>query len=88
MREDQFLQALHFNALVTDELATMPVAIVLPVSTEDKERLEGAPVVSLVYEGKVMAEMEGLEFYKHRKEERVARQFGTTSPKQPYIKVS
>ena len=28
-----------------------------------------------------------IEFYEHRKEERCARQFGTTNPGHPYIKV-
>lgn len=87
MKEDQFLQTIHFNALVKDELATMPVAIVLDLSEEDKIRLENCQEISLVYEGRVVGEMGGLEFYRHRKEERVARQFGTTSPKHPYIKV-
>jgi 3'-phosphoadenosine 5'-phosphosulfate synthase len=87
MREDQFLQTLHFNAFVKDELATMPVAIVLPVSSEDKARLEGEERISLVYEGRVVGVMENPEFYPHRKEERVARQFGTTSPRHPHIKL-
>jgi 3'-phosphoadenosine 5'-phosphosulfate synthase len=87
MREDQFLQTIHFNALIKDELATMAVAIVLPLSTKDKERLESSQKICLNYKGKPVALLKNPEFYEHRKEERVARQFGTTSPKHPHIKL-
>ncbi|XP_021950894.1 bifunctional 3'-phosphoadenosine 5'-phosphosulfate synthase 2 isoform X2 [Folsomia candida] len=87
MNEDQFLQTIHFNSFVKDEVATMPVAIVLPVETEDKIRLEGVTEVCLAYKGHVVGVLKGIEFYPHRKEERVARQFGTTSPKHPHIKM-
>lgn len=81
------LQTIHFNALVTDALATMPISIVLPVFTQDKERLQGAKQICLYYKSKPIALLKDPEFYAHRKEERCARQFGTTSPKHPYIKV-
>ena len=87
MREEQYLQALHFNTLVGDTLVTMPLAIVLPVSGQDKERLTGAPEFCLNYNGKAVGLLKNPEFFTHRKEERCARQFGTTSPKHPYIKV-
>lgn len=72
-----------------DELATMPVAIVLPISTEDKVRLESSDKkeICLFRNGKPVALLKNPEFYAHRKEERCARQFGTTSPKHPHIKV-
>jgi len=87
MREDQYLQALHFNSLIGDALVTMPLAIVLPVSTEDKERLNGSKLVVLTYEGKRIGVIRNPEFFPHRKEERIARQFGTSSPNHPYIKM-
>lgn len=87
MREDQFLQAIHFNALVTEDFVTMPLVIALPVSTSDKERLQGASDICLHYKSKPVAILKAPEFYAHRKEERCARQWGTTSPKHPYIKV-
>lgn len=64
----------------------MPV--VLPVSTADKERLDGMTAVALVYEGRRVAILRNPEFYEHRKEERCARQWGTTCKDHPYIKVS
>ncbi|CAG7724271.1 unnamed protein product [Allacma fusca] len=87
MREDQYLQALHFNTLVEGDLVTMPVCIVLPIFTHDKERLEGSEDICLYYRGKPIGLLRNPEFYPHRKEERCARQFGTTSPKHPYIKM-
>jgi 3'-phosphoadenosine 5'-phosphosulfate synthase len=42
----------------------------------------------LRYEGKPVAILRNPEFYEHRKEERAARQFGTTSKNHPYIKAS
>jgi ATP sulfurylase len=41
----------------------------------------------LRYEGKAVAILRHPDFYEHRKEERAARQFGTTSQNHPYIKV-
>jgi len=65
----------------------MPLAIVLPLTTEAKERLKGSKVVSLTYEGKTVGIIRDAEFFPHRKDERIARQFGTSSPNHPYIKV-
>ena len=42
---------------------------------------------TLRYEGKAVATMDNIEIYEHRKEERAARQFGTTNAGHPYIKV-
>ncbi len=62
--------------------------IVLPVSTADKERLEEVSAFALYYEGKPYAIMRKPQFFPHRKEERIARQFGTTHPNHPHIKVN
>ncbi len=48
----------------------------------------GSPAVALTYGGRPRAILHRPEFYEHRKEERCARQFGTTNPGHPYIKVS
>lgn len=66
----------------------MSVPIVLPVSKEDKERLDGSAAFALQFRGRKVAIMRNPEFYEHRKEERCARQWGTTCPKHPYIKVN
>ncbi len=65
----------------------MSVPIVLPVSKDDKERLDGGAAFSLEFKGQKVAIMRNPEFYEHRKEERCARQWGTTCPQHPYIKV-
>lgn len=65
----------------------MSVPIVLPVSAETKQELEGCAAVALVYQGARVAILRNPEFYQHRKEERCARQWGTTCPQHPYIKV-
>lgn len=44
--------------------------------------------MALVYEGRRVAILRNPEFYEHRKEERCARQWGTTCKDHPYIKVS
>jgi 3'-phosphoadenosine 5'-phosphosulfate synthase len=87
MREDEFLQTLHFNSFVKNDLATMPVVIVLPLSNEDKLRVEGSSQICLNYNGKPVALLKNPEFYLHRKEERIARQFGTSSLYHPHVKM-
>lgn len=69
-------------------MINLSVPIVLPVSTADKERLDGVTAMALVYNGRRVAILRNPEFYQHRKEERCARQWGTTCKDHPYIKVS
>lgn len=78
-------QVFHFNTL--DSSTNQSVAIVLPVSTADKERLNGSSGVTLVYEGRPVAILRSPQFYVHRKEERACRQFGSCHPDHPHIKV-
>ncbi|KAL3284750.1 hypothetical protein HHI36_018893 [Cryptolaemus montrouzieri] len=88
MREDQYLQTLHFNCLLNDgKPVNQSIPIVLPVTTFDKERLEGCSSISLLYKNTCYAILRKPEFYAHRKEERVARQFGTTNKDHPHIKL-
>ena len=42
MREREYLQCQHFNCLLDDGVVNQSVPIVLPISTEDKERLQGS----------------------------------------------
>jgi len=60
---------------------------VLPVTSKDKERLADHSAFTLKYKGVAKAILRQPEFYEHRKEERCARQFGTTNPDHPYVKV-
>ena len=64
------------------------IPIVLPVSSEDKDRLSECAAVALSYEGKRVAILRTPEFYPHRKEERCCRQFGTSNKGHPYVKVN
>merc|ERR1711981_652442 len=87
MREKQFLQSQHFNCLLDGEVPNQSVPIVLPVKTEDKLRMEGCAAITLRHQGLPRAILRNPEFYQHRKEERCARQFGTTNPNHPHIKM-
>lgn len=90
MREDEYLQSLHFNTLQSDldvsYRENQSVPIVLSASTEDKKRLEDVPAFTLQYEGQAVAILRRPEFYYQRKEERLCRQFGTSNPNHPYSK--
>ena len=68
-------------------MVNQSIPIVLPVSTADKERLEGSHAIVLKYSGTKVAILRTPEFYEHRKEERCCRQFGTSNRGHPYIKV-
>ncbi|KAL2082917.1 hypothetical protein ACEWY4_020690 [Coilia grayii] len=87
MREREYLQVLHFNNLLDGGAINMSIPIVLPVSTETKEQLDGSAAVALEFQGVRVAILRNPEFFPHRKEERCARQWGTTCPKHPYIKM-
>ncbi|XP_073683966.1 bifunctional 3'-phosphoadenosine 5'-phosphosulfate synthase 2b [Garra rufa] len=87
MREREFLQVLHFGTLLDGGIINMSVPIVLPLSKDDKERLDSCAAFALEFKGKKVAIMRNPEFYEHRKEERCARQWGTTCPEHPYIKM-
>lgn len=65
----------------------LSVPIVLTATQEDKERLDGCTAFALMYEGRRVAILRNPEFFEHRKEERCARQWGTTCKNHPYIKV-
>ncbi len=88
MREKEYLQVLHFNC-INDGLASynQSIPIVLAVSSTDKNRIEGQKAVTLRYKGRSVAILRSPEFFEHRKEERCARQFGTTHPDHPYIRM-
>uniref|UniRef100_A0A672PI67 Bifunctional 3'-phosphoadenosine 5'-phosphosulfate synthase 2-like n=1 Tax=Sinocyclocheilus grahami TaxID=75366 RepID=A0A672PI67_SINGR len=87
MREREFLQVLHFGTLLDGGVINMSVPIVLPISKDDKKRLDGCAAFVLEFKGQKVAIMRNPEFYEHRKEERCARQWGTTCPQHPYIKM-
>lgn len=88
MREKELLQSQHFNCLLGQaETTNQSIPIVLAVSEADKARAEGSKAVVLRYQGVARAILRAPEFYPHRKEERCARQFGTTNPEHPAIRL-
>ncbi|XP_076073678.1 bifunctional 3'-phosphoadenosine 5'-phosphosulfate synthase-like isoform X3 [Mytilus galloprovincialis] len=87
MREREYLQCQHFGCLLDGGVTNQSVPIVLPVCTEDKERLKDCTAFTLKYEGKNIAIIRDPEFYAHNKEERCCRQFGTSNKGQPYVKM-
>ncbi|XP_063228188.1 bifunctional 3'-phosphoadenosine 5'-phosphosulfate synthase isoform X2 [Bacillus rossius redtenbacheri] len=89
MREDEFLQSQHFNCLLENGLAahSQSVVIALPVAAADKERLDGSRAFALARGGRPVAILRAPQFYSHRKEERVCRQFGTAHAGHPHAKM-
>ncbi|XP_073404299.1 bifunctional 3'-phosphoadenosine 5'-phosphosulfate synthase 2 isoform X2 [Dendrobates tinctorius] len=87
MRERQYLQVLHFDTLIDGGVINLSIPIVLPVSSEDKEKLSDTNAIALSYEGKRVAILRNPEFYEHRKEERCARVWGTTCAQHPHVKM-
>ncbi|KAF2361385.1 Adenylyl-sulfate kinase [Trinorchestia longiramus] len=87
MSEKEYLQSQHFGALMDDGIVNQSIPIVLPVTTEDKERVAGCEELCLRYEGRPVGIIKRPEFYPHNKEERCARQFGTSTKNHPYIKM-
>ena len=87
MREDEMLQSLHFNCVFDNGTHNQSLPIVLPLSTEDKERLAGCEAFTIVYEGRDLAILRNPEFYTHRKEERCARTWGIYTKNHPHIKM-
>ncbi|KAF5287306.1 hypothetical protein FQR65_LT02179 [Abscondita terminalis] len=88
MREDQYLQCQHFNVILSDQgYVNQSVPIVLAVTDVDKRRLEDNSSIALWHDGICYAILRNPQFYAHRKEERISRQFGTTHGDHPYIKI-
>ncbi|CAN6547910.1 unnamed protein product [Malus baccata var. baccata] len=88
MRESEFLQTLHFNSLRLDDgsVVNMSVPIVLAIDDAQKRRIGESTRVALVdSDDNLIAILKDIEIYKHHKEERIARTWGTTAPALPYV---
>ncbi|KAG0554796.1 hypothetical protein M758_12G122700 [Ceratodon purpureus] len=88
MRQNEYLQSLHFNCLRLPDgtFTNMSLPIVLAIDDEKKESLAGVTAVTLVGpDGNDIAILRDIEIYKHNKEERIARTWGTTAPGLPYV---
>lgn len=87
MREDEYLQCLHFNTIKKDNIIyNQSIPIVLSCSDQDRESLANKSKVCLIYNGKEIAVLSNISIYTHRKEERCARQFGLNNRGHPYQK--
>jgi ATP sulfurylase len=73
--------------LLQGHIENQTIPIVLPCTTNDKERLSSSAKIALCYMGKFVAVLKQPEIYAHRKEERCARVFGSTDIEHPHIKV-
>ncbi|KFV73233.1 Bifunctional 3'-phosphoadenosine 5'-phosphosulfate synthase 2, partial [Struthio camelus australis] len=87
MREAEYLQVIHFGTLLNDGVINLSIPIVLPISTVDKQRLDGCGAFTLAYKGQKIAILKNPEYFEHRKEERCARIWGTTCVKHPHVKM-
>eukprot|EP00252_Welwitschia_mirabilis_P013425 TRINITY_DN2952_c0_g1_i1.p1 TRINITY_DN2952_c0_g1~~TRINITY_DN2952_c0_g1_i1.p1 ORF type:complete len:488 (+),score=-7.15 TRINITY_DN2952_c0_g1_i1:341-1804(+) len=90
MRQSEFLQALHFNCLRLhdDSLVNMSIPIVLAIDDAHKHLITSSNsdhVALLGPSGNIVAILRNIEIYKHNKEERIARTWGTTAPGLPYV---
>ncbi|CAI0465714.1 unnamed protein product [Linum tenue] len=88
MRESEFLQTLHFNSLRLEDgsVVNMSVPIVLAIDDSQKQRIADSKRVALVDSSdNTIAVLNDIEIYKHPKEERIARTWGTTAPGLPYV---
>ncbi|KAH6816386.1 ATP sulfurylase 1 [Perilla frutescens var. frutescens] len=87
MRESEFLQTLHFNSLrlQNGSVVNMSVPIVLAIDDAQKSRVGSSTSVALVDDADhLVAILSDIEIYKHNKEERIARTWGTTAAGLPY----
>jgi 3'-phosphoadenosine 5'-phosphosulfate synthase len=63
------------------------IAIVLAINDEQRFECGQSKCVKLMYKDRLIAIMDNIEVFAHRKEERAARQFGTTDTRHPTVKM-
>ncbi|KAG9445123.1 hypothetical protein H6P81_016463 [Aristolochia fimbriata] len=88
MREQEYLHSLHFNSLRLEDgsVVNMSLPIVLDIDDREKEAIGTSSDVGLVGpDGDLVGVLRKVEIYKHNKEERIARTWGTTAPGLPYV---
>ncbi|XVF35978.1 hypothetical protein REPUB_Repub19eG0018600 [Reevesia pubescens] len=88
MREDEYLQSLHFNSLRLKDgpIVNMSLPIVLAIDDENKQGIGSSSNVGLVGpDGDLIAILRSIQIYKHNKEERIARTWGTIAQGLPYV---
>lgn len=83
---DEFSETLKIKSENSSSV-NQSIPIVLPINDEKKQELEHSGCVKLTYDGRLIAVLDNVEVFAHRKGERVARQFGTTDARHPTIKM-
>ena len=87
MREEQYLQCLHFKCHLQGEISNQSIPIVLAIDDEDKKHIEKKSSIALKYHDSVIAILQDVEVFPHHKENRICMQFATSHKDHPYIKV-
>lgn len=93
MRESEFLQTLHFNSIRRPKdggegVFNMSLPIVLAIDDAKKKEIADADahqVVLVDSKDQPIAILKDIEIYKHNREERIARTWGTIAPGLPYV---
>ena len=70
MREREYLQTLHFNISLDNGIISQSIPIVLPVSNQDKETLNGSAAIALIYNNNRVAVL-GYQRHSFRIEEQI-----------------
>jgi len=87
MREEQYLQCLHFKCHLQGEISNQSIPIVLAIDDEDKKHIEKKSSIALKYHDSVIAILQDVEVFPHHKENRICMQFATSHKDHPYIKI-
>lgn len=92
MREEEYLQSLHFSTLRLKDgtVVNQSIPIVLSISDAEKAKIGNEQNITLCHPdvpNKPIAILRNIEIYHHHKEERCARTFGITDPRHPYTSV-
>jgi len=85
MRENQYLQCLHFGVLLNGKVHSQSIPIVLSVDDQQADFIRKESEIALFYSDKPIAILSKPEVFAHKKEERVCRTFGTNHPNHPVI---
>eukprot|EP00899_Mesostigma_viride_P024436 jgi/Mesvir1/5177/Mv25539-RA.1 len=87
MTEREYLQTLHFNfnRMKDGTVVNQSVPIVLSATEDDKDRIGDRDIALRRPNKEIVAILRKPQFYKHHKEERIARTFGCTAPGLPYV---
>lgn len=87
MRENEYIQCINFGVLINQRMHNQTIPIVLAINDDDKQRFKEEKSIALKYNDIIIAILEDIEIYEHRKEERAAAVYKTTNVGHPSIKM-